>query len=70
MIGATGADKDHAVSRVVGLNIRRKVIMLDGKDVLLWARDCTTEWLTCATEVINGVSGCDLDGVSGRDIPW
>jgi hypothetical protein len=57
MIDATGTDEDHAVGGVVGLNIRCKVIALDGKNVLLWAEDCATECLTCATEVINGVSG-------------
>jgi hypothetical protein len=62
MIDATGTNKAHVVGGVVGLNIRRKVITLDGKNVLLWAEDCVTECLTCAMEVINGVPGCNLDG--------
>jgi hypothetical protein len=57
MIDTTGTDKDHAVGGVVGLNIQRKVITLDGKNVLLWTKDCPTKCLTCATEVINRVSG-------------
>jgi hypothetical protein len=48
MIDATGTDKDHAVGGVVGLNMRHKVIALDGKNVPLWAKDCATECLTCA----------------------
>ena len=64
MIDAT--DKDHTVGGVVGLNIQHKVLRLDGKDVL-WAKDSATQWLTCTMEVINGVSGCDLDG---EGIPW
>ncbi len=62
MIDATGTDKDHSVGGVVSLDIRRKVITLDGKDVFFWAKNRATEWLTCATKVINGVSRCDSDG--------
>jgi hypothetical protein len=42
MIDATGTDKDHAVSSVVGLDVRRKVIMLDRQDVFLGAENCAT----------------------------
>jgi hypothetical protein len=47
---------------VVGLNIQCKVIMLDGKNALHWAEDCVIECLTYTIKVINGVSGCNLDG--------
>jgi hypothetical protein len=67
MISSTGTDKYHAVGGVVGLDIGCKVITLDGKSALHWAKNGATERLTCATVVINGVSGCDLDG---GGIPW
>jgi hypothetical protein len=45
MIDAS-TEKGHAVGGVDGFNIQRR------------AKDCATEWLTCTTEVINGVSAC------------
>ena len=48
VVDAAGADEDHTVSGVIRLNVRRKVIALDGQDVLLGAEDGAAEGLACA----------------------
>ena len=50
VVNTTSTNKDHAVRRVVGLDVRREVIALDGEDVSLGAEDGATQGLTCKTK--------------------
>ena len=48
IIDTADTDNDHAVGSVVGFGMWccwRKVIALDRKNILLWAKDCATVWL-------------------------
>lgn len=42
---ATSTDEDHAVSRVVCLDIINQVLALDSLDILLGAQDGSSQWL-------------------------
>jgi hypothetical protein len=45
IIDTTGTDNDHAVGGVVDFGMWRcwhKVIALDRKNIILWAKDCAT----------------------------
>ena len=45
VVDTTGTDENHAVSSVVGLDVRREVIAFDGEDVLLGTEDGATKGL-------------------------
>ena len=47
VVDTTSADEDHTVSGVVGLDVRLKVVALNGQDVLLRTKDGATKGLTC-----------------------
>ena len=46
VVDTASADKNHAVSSVVGLDVGREVIAFNGEDVLLGAEDGATKGLT------------------------
>ena len=46
MIDGTGSNQDHTVRSVVGLDVVREVIALDGENIGLWSKDGPAKRLT------------------------
>ena len=53
VLDTTGADEDHAVGGVVRLDVRREIVLFDGKDVVFRAEDGPAKRLPCKIVDVN-----------------